>query len=130
MFGVNSINGSVQWLGVRDFLRTDGPPWSDNLLGPDLSWVDGGTTTNQNWVSQHGGTYGIVVVPCSRPVPVCQAYVRRSPENACAAARRVRDDPLLIRRLECMRILSTSCNLIRNPRVNRRDDHREGRVDE
>ena len=25
MFGINSINGSVQWLGVPDFLRTDGP---------------------------------------------------------------------------------------------------------
>ena len=29
MFGVNSINISVQWLGVPKFLRTDGPPWTD-----------------------------------------------------------------------------------------------------
>ena len=38
MFGVYSINGSVQWLGVPDFLRTDGPPWTDNLLAPVPSW--------------------------------------------------------------------------------------------
>ena len=31
MFGVNYINGSVQWLGVPDFLRNDGPPWTDHI---------------------------------------------------------------------------------------------------
>ena len=34
MFGVNSINESVQWLGVPAPLRTDGPPWTDNILAP------------------------------------------------------------------------------------------------
>ena len=31
MFGVISINGSVQWLSVPAPLRTDGPPWTDNI---------------------------------------------------------------------------------------------------
>ena len=44
-FGVNSINESVQWLGISDFLRTDGPPRTDNLLDPGPSWVEDGTTT-------------------------------------------------------------------------------------
>ena len=57
MFGVNPINGSYQWLGVPDFLITDGPPWTDNLLAPVHILGDGGITTNQNWGSQPGGTY-------------------------------------------------------------------------
>ena len=32
MFGRNSIHGSVKWLGVTDFLRTNGPPWTANIL--------------------------------------------------------------------------------------------------
>ena len=81
MFGVNSINGSVQWLGVPDFLRTDGTPWTDNLLDPSPSWVDGGTTTNPNWGSQPGGPYGFFSVLWSGPVCVMPSYVRRSLEN-------------------------------------------------
>ena len=38
MFGVNIINGSVQWLGIPDLLRTDGPPWTSNILAPHPSW--------------------------------------------------------------------------------------------
>ena len=38
IFGVNSNNGSIQWFGVPDFLRTDGPPWTANLLAPHSSW--------------------------------------------------------------------------------------------
>ena len=48
MFRVNSINGSVQWLGVSDPMRTDGPPWTDNILDPSPVWGTGGTATNQN----------------------------------------------------------------------------------
>ena len=49
MFGVNSINGSVQWLGIPDSMRTDEPPWTDNLLASSPSWGDGGITINPNW---------------------------------------------------------------------------------
>ena len=65
MFVLNSINGSFQWLGVPHFLRTDGPPWTDNILSPSPSWVNCGATINRNWVSQPGGTYGSVAVACS-----------------------------------------------------------------
>ena len=79
IFGVNSINGSVQWLGVPDPLRTNGPPWDDNILAPSPAWGTGVTSTNSNWVSQPGGPYGSVSVPWSGPVCAMPAYIRRSP---------------------------------------------------
>ena len=63
MFGVNFIHGSIQWLGVPAPLRTDGPPWTDNILVPSPAWGTGGTATNLNWVVQQGGPYGSVAVP-------------------------------------------------------------------
>ena len=63
MFGVNSINGSVRWLGVPAVLRTYGYPWTDNILAPSPSWVNDGTTTNKNSGSQPFWTYGSVAVP-------------------------------------------------------------------
>ena len=77
MFCVNFINGNVQWLGIPDFLRTNGPPCTDNLLDPGPSWVYGGTTTNQNWGSKPRGPYGSVSVSWNCPVLVRPAYVRR-----------------------------------------------------
>ena len=38
IFGVNSINGSVQWLDVPDPLRTDGPPGLIISCLPVLIW--------------------------------------------------------------------------------------------
>ena len=49
MFEVNSINGSVQWLGVPDPLRTDGLPWTDNILSPSPALGTGSTDNNTNW---------------------------------------------------------------------------------
>ena len=63
MFGVNSIIRSVQWLGVPAPLRTDGPPWNDNILAPIPAWVTGGTSTNTKWLRQPGQLYGSVSVP-------------------------------------------------------------------
>ena len=57
MFGINPINGSVQWLGVPDFLRTDGPAWNDNLLDPHTSWGDRGFSTNPKCINQSGGHF-------------------------------------------------------------------------
>ena len=57
MFGRNSINGSVEWLGIPDFLRNDGPPWILNLLAPYASWGDIGPSTNPKWGSGSGGHY-------------------------------------------------------------------------
>ena len=79
MFGVNPINGSVQWLGVPTPLRTNGPPWTDNILVLRSDWVTGGTATNTNRGIQPGVTYGSVAVPWSGPVRAILDYVRRSP---------------------------------------------------
>ena len=77
MFGVNYINGSVQWLVVPTPLRTDEPPCTDNILVPITYWVTIGTATNYNWLSQPRGTYGSVSVPWSCPVRSMPDYVRR-----------------------------------------------------
>ena len=81
MFGVNPISGSVQWLGVPHFLRTSGPPWTDNIFATNPSCGNGGTATNPNWVSKPGGTYGSIAVPWSDLVCAIPAYIRRSPET-------------------------------------------------
>ena len=94
MFGVNPINGSVQWLGVPHFLRTDIPAWTDNILAPITSWETGGTATNPNWGSQTVRPYGSVALPWISTVRAMPAYVYRSPENTRSAARRVHEDIL------------------------------------
>ena len=49
MLSRNSINGSVEWLDVPDFMRNNGPPWTLNLLTPYASWEDRGSITIPNW---------------------------------------------------------------------------------
>ena len=51
MFGRNSMNGCVQWLGIPNFLRTNGTAWNDNPLAPHPSWGDEVSITNLNWGS-------------------------------------------------------------------------------
>ena len=89
-----SINGSVEYLGIPDFHRTGGKFWAANLLAPRSCCVDGGTSTNYNLVIKSGVPYGSVSDPWRGAVPTCPAYVFRSPENARATARRIRDDNL------------------------------------
>ena len=62
MFGRKYTNGSVEWIGVTAPLRTDGPPWTDNILFPSLDWGASGTATNPNWGIQPGGPCGSVYV--------------------------------------------------------------------
>ena len=94
MFGVNSIYGIVQWLGIPAPLSTDGPHCEYNILAPSPDWGTGGTATNPNWGSQPGGLYGVFSVLCSGPVRAMPDYVRRSPENTRSAARRICDNLL------------------------------------
>ena len=47
-----SINGSFEFLGVSEPLRTNGPYWIDNIFIPILDWGVGGTVKNLNWGSQ------------------------------------------------------------------------------
>ena len=134
MFEINSINGSVQWLGVPQFLRTNGPPWTDNILVPSPSWGNGGTSTNLNWGSQPGGHYIIVSVLSGVLVLAMLAYFLRSPEKTRSAARRVRDDLLQDNRTACMQSLSTSrrilCNCLVNWRYYNWDDLWDDPVDQ
>ena len=55
MFGSISINASVEWLGVPNFLRNDGPPWNLSLLIPNSNWGDRGSSTSHNLVSGSRG---------------------------------------------------------------------------
>ena len=93
MFGKISINGSVEWLGVPDFHRTGGPFWADNILDTSSSLGYGDTTTNMNWVSQHGGPDGSAFVLWNFPVCVLPVYHCRISENMRAAARRCAPRP-------------------------------------
>ena len=69
--GQISMNGSVECLGIPEFHRTVGLFWSANLLAPHFRWVDGGTSTNQNWVIQPGGSYGSVSTPRRGAISAC-----------------------------------------------------------
>ena len=94
MFGRNSMNVSVGWLGVPDFLRTNGPAWTANILDPHLSWGDGGSITNTNWGGQSGGYSGSVSVPWNFPVRVLPVYHRMIYGSMRASARPVCDNLL------------------------------------
>ena len=54
MFGRNYINGTVEWLGIPNFPRNDGPPWTLNFLAPYANWGDRGSSTSPNWSSGSG----------------------------------------------------------------------------
>ena len=77
MFAVNSINRSIQCLGVPATLRNYGPPWTDNILVPSPDWGTGGTATSSNQGSQPDETYGSVTAPSSVTVRTMLAYVHR-----------------------------------------------------
>ena len=67
MFGRISINRSVEWLDVPDFLRNDGPPWNLNLLAPYDNWGDIGYSTIPDWGSGYGGHPNSVSIQWNRP---------------------------------------------------------------
>ena len=121
MFGLSSMNGSVQRLGVPAPLRTDGPPWTDNILVSSPAWVTGGNVTNPNWGIQPGGPYGIVVVPWSVTVRALTAYALSSLENMRSVAFHVHNDLLRYNRTARMQILSTSRSVLHNCLINRQD---------
>ena len=89
MFGINSINGSFKWLGVPDFLRNDGPPWTVNILAPYPSWGEQESITNPNWVSFSGGHSKSVSFTFNRPVRVFPIYHRGVFENMISDTRRM-----------------------------------------
>ena len=94
IFGRISINGSVEYLGIPDFHRTDGPAWNETIMPPRSRWVEGDTSTNNKWGIQPGGDSGSVSVLWNCLVCVLPVYCRRVLESTRAAARCVRDDHL------------------------------------
>ena len=130
MFGLNSINGIFQWLGVTDLPRTDGPPMTDDLLAPGPSWGDGGTTTNTNGGSEPGGPYVRVAIPWSRLVRVIPAYICSIPENTRSATYRVRGDLLRYNCTTHMQSIYTCRIPIRGRMVNRWHDNCDDLWDE
>ena len=67
MFGRKLINGSFERMGVPDFLRADGPPWTVNLLLPYADWGRRGPSTNQKFSSGSGGFSDSVHINWNRP---------------------------------------------------------------
>ena len=130
MLGVNSINGSVQWLEVPAPLRTNKPPWTDNILAPSTAWGTGGTAKKINWGSQPGGTYGSVAITWSGTVRAIPASGRRSPENMRSTARRVRDNLLRENCMERMQSLPIYSSILRDRLVNSQDCNWEDLWDE
>ena len=124
-----SVNGSVGLLGIPADALGCGLPFWKNVLVPTVThgWGYNGTS-NQNWPVILGGPYNNIVVAWSGAVPARPDYIPMSPDNEHAAARRICDDSLCSRLHERMSIPSISCNHIRNLRVNRRGDDREGPV--
>ena len=124
-----SVNGSVELFGIPADALGWGLPFCNNVLAPTVTHGWGyNDTYNQNCPVILGGLYISIVVAWSGDVPARPAYMPMSPDNAHTAARRICDGSLFSRNHERMRSPSTSCNLIRNLRVNRRGDDREGRV--
>ena len=121
MFGVNGINGSVQWLGIPAPLRNYGPPYTNNILATSPDWVTGGTDTNPNWGSQPGGPYGSVAVLWSGLVRSMPAYVRRILKNTHSAACHIRDDLLRDNRMVRMQSISISRSILHDCLVNWQD---------
>ena len=110
-FGRNSFNGSVEWLGLPDFLGNYEPPWNFNLLATYTSWGDRGSSNNTNWDSQPRGGSDSISVPWNLPVRVLPVYQQRVFENIRSAARHVCDDLL---RDNCMYRIQSPSNF-RNP---------------
>ena len=115
MFGRNSMNGCVQWLGIPNFLKTDGTAWNDNPLAPHPSWGDEGPSTNPNWGSQSPHHSDSISVRWNRPVCIIPVHHHMISENTRATACHVCDDILRANHLARMQINATCRNPIRNP---------------
>ena len=88
MFERKSINGSFKWIGIPDFLRENGPPWTSNLLDPYADWGRGVRSNSQNLTSGFGGYSDSVHINWNCPACKLPIYHRRVFENTSSAGRR------------------------------------------
>ena len=129
IIGKLSINDSVQFLSIPDSVRGSGLSFLPNLQDPvePTGWINCGAF-NHNLVVGQFGTYIRTSVTWGTTVTSCPAYMSRSLINPRATMRRVRDNFLRHRCLECLRIPSNRRNPIVNPRVHCWYDDREGPI--
>ena len=99
MFGRNSINGSIEWLDVPNFLSTDGPPWTANTWAPHISGGNQESSTNPDWDSCSGENFDSVSIPWNRPVRVLPIYYWKVFQNTRSAVRCVRGNLLMENRM-------------------------------
>ena len=124
-----SSNVIVEWIGVPNFPRNDGTPWTPNLLDPYANRGDRGSSTSTNLVSGSGGYSDSVYINWNRPNRVLPIYHQMIFENTPSAARRARDDLLMENRMYRMQSNSTCRNPICGHWVNWRDDSLDDRWD-
>ena len=122
MFGRISINGSIEWLGVPNFLRNDGPPRKLNILAPYANWGDKGYNTSPNLVSGSRENSDGVSINWNCPAHILPVYHRRIFENTRSAARRTHEDLLMDKHTYRMQSPYTCRNPARGRLVNRQDD--------
>ena len=75
-------------MGVPDFLRANGPPWTVNILDPYADWGRGGRggpSTSQNLGSGSGGYSDSVHINWNRLAHDLPIYHRRVFENMRSA---------------------------------------------
>ena len=78
MFVKKSMNGIFYFLGIPAPLRTNGPPWINNIMVPSPTCGVDGSVKNLNWLSQPGGHYGGVSFLWYGAVSDRPIYVPRS----------------------------------------------------
>ena len=114
---------------VPDFPRTNGPPWTANLMDTFSDWGRRVPSTSQNLSSGYGGYSDSVHTNWNQPARNLPIYHRRVFENTRSAGRRARDNLLRENRTYRMQIPSICRNLIHGRLVNRRDDTLDDRWD-
>ena len=78
IFGRDFINGRFKWLGVPDFLRKYGPPWTLNLLAPYANWGDRGSSNSPNLGSGSGEIMSVLLSHGIGPLASLQFTTGRS----------------------------------------------------
>ena len=130
IFGQRSIHASVEWLGTPvPFYDTTGV-WNDNILVPELRWVDGRYYETCALQTQSGVRFRVRSVPWRGAIPFCAAYLSRSPLNTRATVCRVRDVRLRANCLAQSQTLSFAHHTSSDDQGNWSDDDLDGWVDQ
>ena len=112
------------------FYDTTGVPWTDNILFPKLIWGYGGNYKTWALKNKSGVNFGGSSVPWRGDVPLCPAYLPRSPLNMRATARRVCDICLQENRLARAQTLLRAHHTEGDEQGNQSDDDLDCWVDQ